>query len=409
MSDPEAERKLRLLCLTSTYPRWPGDPEPGFVHELAKRLTDEFDVTVLGPHAPGSAAEEVMDGVHVHRYRYAPQRLETLVNDGGIVTNLKRKPWKWILVPGFLIGLLYSTWRERRRQRPDVIHAHWLLPQGLVAAMVGSAGGRVTPFVATSHGADLFALRARPLQALKRFVVRRAAVVTVVSEAMRAELRRIGADGEGILVQPMGVDLARRFIPDHTQSRSTGEILFVGRFVEKKGLRHLIDAMPTVLAEHPNAFLTIVGFGPEEDERRAQVSRLGLQDYIRFLGAVSQPELPALYRRAALLAAPFVTAANGDREGLGLVLVEALGCGCPVVTTSLPTAREVFGAAQAPDCVEPGSAAALAEGINLVLAAPEQARARAIALRDMLVPRFDWSAVAAAYAHSLRSSIHSGS
>jgi glycosyltransferase involved in cell wall biosynthesis len=129
---------------------------------------------------------------------------------------------------------------------------------------------------------------------------------------------------------------------------------------------------------------------------------LGLQDHVHFLGAVSQSELPALYRRAALLAAPFVVAANGDREGLGLVLVEALGCGCPVVTTSLPTASEIFGTTQVPDCVEPGSPAALAEGVSRVLAAPEQARARAMALRDILLPRFDWSETTTAYARALR-------
>src|SRR5690606_6282774 len=89
-----------LLVLTSTYPRWAGDPEPGFVHELAKRLTDRFRVIVLGPHAPGAKTAEVLDGVEVIRYRYAPERMETLVNDGGIITNLRRSRWKYLLVPG---------------------------------------------------------------------------------------------------------------------------------------------------------------------------------------------------------------------------------------------------------------------------------------------------------------------
>ncbi|MFC7300809.1 glycosyltransferase [Cognatiluteimonas weifangensis] len=385
-----------MLVLASTYPRWRDDPEPGFVHELSRRLSAEFDVTVLCPHAAGAAPRETMDGVRVLRYRYAPAGLETLVNDGGIVTNLKRHPWKWLLVPGFVLGLLWQAWRTRRRLRPGVVHAHWLLPQGLVAALLG------TPFLVTSHGADLFALQAAPLQALKRLVVRRATAVTVVSQAMRAELHRVGATDDKIRVQSMGVDLRQRFTPDPAQARSADEILFVGRLVEKKGLRHLIDALPAILAAHPQAFLSIAGFGPEERERRQQAARLGLQDRVRFLGAVPQPQLPALYRRAAVLAAPFVATGDGDREGLGLVLVEALGCGCPVVTTALPTAREIFGNAPAPDCVTPGSVAALAAGVGRILAAPEQARLRAMALRDRLLPRFDWDATAAAYARTLR-------
>src|SRR5690606_34159902 len=89
-----------LMVLASTYPRWAGDPEPSFVHELARRLTDRFNVTVLCPHAPGTASSEAMDGVQIIRYRYAPSAWETLVNDGGIVANLRRTKWKALLLPG---------------------------------------------------------------------------------------------------------------------------------------------------------------------------------------------------------------------------------------------------------------------------------------------------------------------
>lgn len=90
MVDDLKQAKLRLLVLTSTYPRWPNDPEPGFVHELAKRLTGYFQVQVLAPQAFGARRQEILDGVDVVRFCYAPVWLQTLVNDGGIVTNLKR-------------------------------------------------------------------------------------------------------------------------------------------------------------------------------------------------------------------------------------------------------------------------------------------------------------------------------
>ena len=134
--------KPTLLVLTSTYPRWADDPEPGFVHELAKRLTNHFRVIVLGPHAPGASATEVLDGVEGVRYRYAPDRLETLVNDGGIVTNLRRDKWKLLLVPGFVLAQSWCTWRLVRTGSVDVIHAHWLIPQGLIAAMLRLSPGK---------------------------------------------------------------------------------------------------------------------------------------------------------------------------------------------------------------------------------------------------------------------------
>ena len=89
-----AKKRPKLLVLASTYPRWAADHEPGFVHELSSRLTDRFEVRVLTPHHKGAATREERDGVDVYRYRYAPEKLETLIYDGGMVTNLRRQPLK---------------------------------------------------------------------------------------------------------------------------------------------------------------------------------------------------------------------------------------------------------------------------------------------------------------------------
>lgn len=402
MPDPsfpvETDARPRLLVLASTYPRWPGDPEPGFVHELAKRLAGTFRVIVLGPHAPGAKPRETMDGVEVVRYRYAPAALETLVNDGGIVTNLKRSKWKLLLVPAFVLAQAWATWRIARRERIDVIHAHWLLPQGLVAALLQSLPGRKVPFVVTSHGADLYALRGRALAALKRFVLRRCAAATVVSSAMLESLRGIGAPTDKVSVLSMGVDLAHRFAPDPSTQRSERELLFVGRLVEKKGLRHLLDALPAVLRAHPDARLVVAGFGPEEAALKEQTRTLGLGHAVHFLGAVPQADLPSLYRRAALFVAPFVRAASGDEEGLGLVLVEAIGCGCPVVVGNVAAMGEVFGAELPAVAVDVRDAQALAARIVAALADPAAIHRSAEALRVVVAGRFGWERIADAYA-----------
>jgi glycosyltransferase involved in cell wall biosynthesis len=393
-TDPDVPR---LLVLASTYPRWPGDPEPAFVHELARRLARDFAVTALVPHAPGAAREEWMDGVRVRRFRYAPLHWQTLVNDGGIVANLRRRPWKYLLVPGFLAGLAWGAWRAAQRERPHAVHAHWLIPQGVIAALVAGRGRRLGLLV-TSHGADLFALRARPLRWLKRWVARRADRLTVVSEAMVGELERLGVERGHVEVRPMGVDLRTRFVPDPSVPRSTDELLFVGRLVEKKGLTHLVAALPAVFAQRPRCRLTVAGFGPEEDALRAQCRELGVADRVDFLGPVTQDALPALYRRATVFVAPFVQAASGDAEGLGLVMIEAAGCGCPVVASDLPAVRDVLD-----DRVPPGDPAALAAHLLAVLAdAPETRARRAEELRLRLLERFDWQAVAAGYAQVLR-------
>ena len=136
MSGIGSSRLPVLLVLASTYPRWPADPEPGFVHELSRRLTERYRVIVLCPHASGAKPRETMDGVEVVRYRYAPERWETLVNDGGIVTNLKRARWKLLLVPGFVLGQAWVAWRLMRRERVDAVVLACPLAQAAVQVQV---------------------------------------------------------------------------------------------------------------------------------------------------------------------------------------------------------------------------------------------------------------------------------
>jgi len=398
MKAEAAALRPRLLVLASTYPRWPGDTEPGFVHELAQRLTDRFDVTVLCPHAPGAAEREVLDGVSVHRYRYAPARFETLVNDGGIVANLKQHAWKWLLVPSFLLGLFWSYWRLLRSVRPDVVHAHWLLPQGAVAAVARALSAKAPPYVVTSHGADLFALRQAPLQAVKRFVVKRAHRVTVVSSAMTSALEQLGVPSGQVEIQPMGVDLLEHFRPDTSIARNPDELLFVGRLVEKKGVRHLLAAMPAILDERANAQLTVVGGGPELDALRQQAVDLGVAGHINFMGPLRQSELPGLYQRASVFVAPFVRAASGDEEGLGLVSLEAAGCGCRLVLGDVPAVRSVFEGLPGVRLINAQGTAALSAACVAAL----WEGATDSVLVDALRQRFDWRVRAREYARILQ-------
>lgn len=384
--------KKRLLVLASTYPRWRDDPEPGFVHELSRRLADDFEVFVLCPHAPGAKVRERMDGVDVHRYRYAPAALETLVNNGGVNGNLKKSPWKWLLVPCFLFSQWWHTLQLIQRLKPDVVHAHWIIPQGLILYFAHLFTVKA-PYVVTSHGADLFTLKGGMMTRLKSFILRQAAFITVVSEPMRQQALRLGITSDRIAVMPMGVDFDK-FTPDCDVARNPNEILFVGRLVEKKGLAYLIRAMPLVRRKVPSACLSVIGFGPVEEALRKLVIELGLSDCVDFLGPKPQADLIQYYRRAALFVAPFVEAKNGDQEGLGLVTIEAAACGCPVLVgdvlavTGLPVRKvdvtdiNAF-ASRLLEMLEPHSNDDCSD------------------LRQMFQDAFDWQNVSKAYAKIL--------
>lgn len=387
--------KPRLLVLASTYPRWRDDHEPGFVHELSRRLGDTFEVTVVVPHSPGAKVRETMDGVEIIRYRYAPVALETLVHGGGMAANLRRSRWKALLLPGFLLGQYLAARRLLRQRQIVAIHAHWLIPQGLVAHRLSSGHG--VPYVVTSHGGDLFGLRGAFLARLKRMVAGASSAMTVVSSAMREEARRIGLAPPRLEVLPMGVDLRDRFV-SAPGARDREKLLFVGRLVPKKGLPYLLDAMPLILAERPGVVLDIVGFGPELSSLQAQVDQSGLGNSVRFLGSRPQHELPDLYRRASLFVAPFVRDDSGDQEGLPVALMEAIGCGCPVVVGNVDGVHDLLGEGHPEICIDPRNRGALAAAVLSALANPEHAARQAAAIKDTAAQRVDWASIAAAYA-----------
>lgn len=387
-----------LLVMASTYPRWRDDHEPAFVHELARRLSRHFTVHVLAPHAHGAARREELAGVQVHRFRYAPARLETLVNDGGIVTNLRRAPWRLLLAPPFLLSMALAARRLITRLRPAAIHAHWIIPQGAVLALLPLIGTRLPPILLTSHGADLYTMRSRLPSVIKRMAIRHAQAMTVVSEAMTSDAHALGASN--VRVQSMGVDLSTLFVPPKRPSMPRRGLLFVGRLVEKKGLRILIEAMPRIRAAQPDIVLTVVGHGPELPTLQARVRELELDAHVEFVGPKPQSELPPLYQQASVFIAPFVTTANGDREGLGLVVVEALGCACPVVVSNLPQVRQTVGPGICATLVTPGCPEALAEAVVARLSTPYEEDRHLLNAADVRA-RFDWDAVANRYASIL--------
>lgn len=389
-----ATTKPVLLVLASTYPRWRGDYEPGFVHELSRRLVERFQVIVLCPHAPGADRREWLDGVEIIRFRYAPSRLETLVNGGGIAVNLRRSKWKVLLVPLFLVAQLAVLVSVLARRRVDAIHAHWIIPQGLLACVAKVLARSHAPLLVTSHGADVFALRGGVFDAVRRYVLHRAGALTVVSRALMDRLLPQMPAKRLVEIIPMGVDLEATFTASPTIERDPHLILFVGRLVEKKGVIHLVRAMVAIRRKQPSARLEIVGFGPEEPALRVAVQRLGLQTVVHFMGPALPASLPAVYRRAGVFVAPFVEADSGDQEGLGLVVVEALGCGCPIVVGNVGAVADTLGPHFRDVAVDASDEDALADRIVSVMSAgPASQRALAASVLE----RFDWKVIAGRY------------
>ena len=398
MKDNSTHRP-RVLVLTSTFPRWENDTEPAFIFELSRRLAASFDVVVLSPRTPGSKRQENMAGMLVIRFPYFFSQWEKLaMHGGGILNKLRSNPLYFLMIPFFLLGQLRAVVDLLRSERFDLIHAHWLIPQGFVAVLSLALSRRRIPLVCTSHGGDLYALRGKILQRLKRWIMDKSVALTVVSTAMKKTVVDMGVDPDKVEVVPMGVDLKGLFTPDPHVQRKTDELLFVGRLVEKKGVHFLLEAMPAVLKKHPTVRLILAGSGPMEPELRQQAQRLHLSERVVFLGMVSQTQLPALYQRAALAIFPFVVAKSGDQEGFGLVQVEAMGCECPVIAGDLPAIHDIITHEENGLIFPSGNAEALADTMLKLLDDPELRARLAEEGRKRVVQKFDWEIIAGKYA-----------
>jgi glycosyltransferase involved in cell wall biosynthesis len=390
------KEKKRLLILTSTFPRWEDDEDPPFVFELCDRLKIEYDIHVLAPHFPGALKEENFTGIHVKRFRYFFDPLEKLAYHGGILAKLKKNPFQYALLPFFLMGELYALIQMLRHRRFHLIHAHWLIPQGLVAVVACYLTGSKIPLLFTSHGGDLFGLQGIIMNRIKRWVILKSQALTVVSRNMIEAVERLGAPHKKIYVIPMGVDLKTRFVPAETM-RINDNLLFVGRLVEKKGLHYLIHALPLILKKHPQVTLRIAGDGPEKINLKRVCVKLGINGNVRFLGAVKNELLPGLYQTSGVLVFPSVIADDGDREGFGLVLVEALGCECAAVVTDLPAMQDIIEDGKTGLVVPQKNIRKLAEKVILLLEDQKLRESLGREGRRYVLRNFDWMIIAEKY------------
>ena len=313
-------KKKKLLVTASTFPRWEGDTEPRFVLDLSKQLKKYFDVTVLAPAAPGAKEKEILEGVKVLRYHYFPiHKWETLCYPGAIVPRIKEKKIRVLLVPFLFAGLFFKLLRIKSHF--DCVHAHWIIPQGIVQSFVGM------PYIVTGHGGDVTSLNKGIIKKLKLRCLMKADKITVVSNALKKEVEAL-CHRNDVKIISMGCDTTRfdkkYRVENYFHQGEKPVVLFVGRLAEKKGVTYLIEAMKNI-----DAKLVIVGDGPLKNDLMQQAAPQ--KDKICFMGSRTHEELIKIYASADVFVAPSITAADGDKEGLGLVLLEAMASGLPVI------------------------------------------------------------------------------
>ena len=353
---------------------------------LASRLTARgHTVSIVTPQLrPEWPLHESMDGVDVHRFPVTP--LGGRERTAAIVLSSLRH-----------LGRLW------RRLAPDVINQHYLLPTGIAGQWWASRLG--IPTVTTLIGMDVYDPHYRPAavwRGLMRRAVRRAQAVTCISSFVRDVVRREYPPAPGVECRlvPYGVDV-KVFHPQdsageirrrHGLTEHDALILTVQRLWARKGVTTFLDAAAIVAKAIPHARFLVVGDGPERAALEAHAAAAGLRDRVVFAGRRdNRTELPAYY------AAADVFAFHTLHEGLGIVLLEALASGCPVVTTAAGGTLDIVRDGDTGVLAPPGDAPAFAAAVIRVLRDPALKAALRARARRTAETEFDWDVVAGRY------------
>jgi glycosyltransferase involved in cell wall biosynthesis len=309
---------MRVLFLTHSYPRTSGDAPGAFLLHLAAALKEQgVDVTVVAPAGDHLPAQEVLDGIPVHRFRYAPRRYQRLAYTGQMAEEVRRSLSAKIALLGFLGSGFASGARIRRDTEPHLIHAHWWFPGGLLGSWVAGLAG--VPLVTTMHGTDVRLAMGNSLaRTVMRRVLANSGAVTTVSSWLASQVTSM-APTVNPIVAPMPV-ATHLFSPGDL--RAENQLLFVGRLNAQKGLGVLLEAMAKMRA---GVALDVVGDGADRELLVRQAEALGVASRVRWHGALPQPRLVEFYRNASAVVVP------SKEEGFGLVAVEAQLCEAPVI------------------------------------------------------------------------------
>ena len=363
---------MKVLVIGSVYPRFQEDAEVPWLRTSVAHLKKAgIEIQVLAPAYKGLKSHDI-DGTHVNRFRYAPANWEILTHEEGAPSKMASKPWLQLLAIPYIINGFFQCIRICRKWRPDVIHAHWPFPHAYIA--LGAAKLFRIPLVLNFHGAELLLIRKKKwVKPLLKFAIGQAQAIFANSSFTAGKIKALrNVDVEW---SPYGTTLETRdesnasCHPERNVVKSKDpvtivphpvngkfKILFVGRHIERKGICYLIEAAKYLPRDKFE--IRIVGVGDLTEQLNQQAALLDERQKTKderdvilsesegssqgnqpadiiFTGKLSPEDLANEYKTANVFVLPAIVDHKGDTEGLGVVLIEAMELGLPIVASNV--------------------------------------------------------------------------
>ena len=418
---------MKVLVIGSVYPRFQEDAEvPWLRTSIAHLKKAGVEIQVLAPAYKGLKSHDI-DGTHVNRFRYAPASWEILTHEEGAPSKMASKPWLQLLAIPYIINGFFQCIRICRKWRPDVIHAHWPFPHAYIA--LGAAKLFRIPLVLNFHGAELLLIRKKKwVKPLLKFAIGQAQAVFANSSFTAGKIKAIrNVDVEW---SPYGTTLETsrlqgecrngKFICRYDRTAAPDaegvkdeqlpvphpvngkfKILFVGRHIERKGICYLIEAAKYLPKDKFEIRIVGVGDLTEQlkqqaallDERRETKDERTQSASIIFTGKLSPEALANEYKTANVFTLPAIVDHKGDTEGLGVVLIEAMELGLPIVASNVGGIPDVVVDGESGILVPEKDPVALADAFKRLEANPTLIQKLLAGARKRIDECFTWDGI----------------
>ncbi|HUT37101.1 MAG TPA: glycosyltransferase [Planctomycetota bacterium] len=376
---------MRIACVVGTYPC---ASETFIEREIAALEARGHEVVVFPLWRARGDKATTPPGRHVERCRQWPPWGELTAMRASIrwqtylfgqLRREGRTAWRALVNRGLACNMA----RRMKRLGIGRVHAHFGSAPSTFGWFAADVAG--LPFSFAVHARDVFV--EAEFFAAKARAADRVIACNSAAAARAAELTD-EADRAKVVLVPHGLPLDR--YPFRTELPSGEQlILGVGRFVEKKGFTHLVEAVASLRRRGRGIRCWLIGDGPEREALEREIAQLAVGDAVELKGWLPHDEVQTAYEQASALAAPSVVARDSDMDGLPNVVVEAAALGVPLVTTDVGGLPDLVRDGETGLVAKPGDAADLAAKLDEVLATPEAAIARARRAREAVEERFD--------------------
>lgn len=396
---------MRLGVLTHNYPRFTGDFSGNFIQQLCEELARQGEeVHVIAPY-DAAYRPEMLGGANprLHLYRYAwPESAHKLGYMRTMEADVRMRLNTYALSPLLFLRGIQTAFRVARQQRLDLLHAHWVLPNGFIAAVVSRRLG--LPLVVSIPGSDALVAGQNPLfRRMVRFAFDQAGLITANAEVLaEVAVQELGADPAKFELVIYGVD-PNRLRPDPTGVAELRQrlgipgaafvFLAVGRMVYKKGFDVLLQAL-AIMGEAGREIHTIfVGEGDLWLEWQELARNLHVPN-LHWVGNIPTDRMPVYYNASDALVMPNV---RKPATGLGVTVLDAMACGKAIIASDTAGNTLVVEPSVNGFIVPEGDAPALAAAMIDLARDPARSRRMGQASRQLIETRFGWPHIAAHY------------